>query len=164
MRVAVICEPLRKPVGRYGGVVRDVSAADLAAAVILEMVGRTGVAPEHIDDVLTDRFGILRLRWERSRVTVDVKVNYTFECGQRWGSSKNALGEHFFCRGLVRTALLGIGVEHETMAGLRYRPLHPTSVSNYSTLTSLARCQSRLKRICGSFGNCTALCLFVIKT
>ena len=52
MRDAVICEPLRSPVGRYGGVFRDVPAADLAAAVIRELVARTGVAPEQIDDVL----------------------------------------------------------------------------------------------------------------
>ena len=30
MREAVICEPLRTPVGRYGGVFRDVPAAELA--------------------------------------------------------------------------------------------------------------------------------------
>jgi acetyl-CoA C-acetyltransferase len=52
MRDAVICEPLRTPVGRYGGVFRDVPAADLAAAVIRELVARTGVTPEDIDDVL----------------------------------------------------------------------------------------------------------------
>ena len=52
MRDAVICEPLRTPVGRFGGVFRDVPAADLAAAVIRELVWRTGVAPEQIDDVL----------------------------------------------------------------------------------------------------------------
>jgi acetyl-CoA C-acetyltransferase len=52
MRDAVICEPLRTPVGRFGGVFRDVPAADLAAAVIRELVARTGVTPELIDDVL----------------------------------------------------------------------------------------------------------------
>jgi len=52
MRDAVICEPLRTPVGRFGGVFRDVPAADLAAAVIRELVARTGVAPAQIDDVL----------------------------------------------------------------------------------------------------------------
>ena len=39
MRDAVICEPLRTPVGRYGGVFRDVPAADLAATVIRELRG-----------------------------------------------------------------------------------------------------------------------------
>ena len=32
LRDVVICEPLRTPVGGYGGVFRDVPAAELAAA------------------------------------------------------------------------------------------------------------------------------------
>jgi len=49
---AVICEPLRTPVGRFGGVFRDVSAAQLAATVIRALLDRTGVEPEHVDDVV----------------------------------------------------------------------------------------------------------------
>lgn len=52
MREAVICEPLRTPVGRYGGVFRDVPAAELAATVLTELVARTGIDPEVIDDVV----------------------------------------------------------------------------------------------------------------
>ncbi|WP_458683251.1 acetyl-CoA C-acetyltransferase [Prescottella equi] len=48
----VICEPVRTPVGRYGGVFRDVSAADLGARVIADLMRRTGIAPEAIDDVI----------------------------------------------------------------------------------------------------------------
>lgn len=48
----MICEPLRTPVGRYGGVFKDVPAADLAARVVGELVHRTGVDPESIDDVI----------------------------------------------------------------------------------------------------------------
>lgn len=48
----VICEPLRTPVGRYGGVFRDVPAADLGARVVSELVRRTGIAPESVDDVI----------------------------------------------------------------------------------------------------------------
>jgi acetyl-CoA C-acetyltransferase len=51
-RDAVICEPLRTPVGRFGGVLRDVSAAVLAATVIRELVARTGLRGEHVDDVI----------------------------------------------------------------------------------------------------------------
>ena len=40
MRDAVICEPLRTPVGRFGGVVRDVPASTLAATVIGELISR----------------------------------------------------------------------------------------------------------------------------
>jgi acetyl-CoA C-acetyltransferase len=52
MREAVICEPVRTPVGRYGGQFKDVPAADLGAAVIRELVRRTGITGEDVDDVL----------------------------------------------------------------------------------------------------------------
>jgi len=48
----VICEPLRTPVGRFGGVFRDVGAATLAATVIRELVARTGLRGEDVDDVI----------------------------------------------------------------------------------------------------------------
>jgi len=51
-RDAVICEPLRTPVGRFGGVFRDISAQVLAASVIRELVARTGLRGEHVDDVI----------------------------------------------------------------------------------------------------------------
>jgi acetyl-CoA C-acetyltransferase len=51
-RDAVICEPLRTPVGRFGGVLRDVGAASLAATVIRELLARTGMRGEHVDDVI----------------------------------------------------------------------------------------------------------------
>ena len=52
MREAVICEPLRTPVGRYGGVYKDVPAADLAATVLRALVERTGISGDDVDDVL----------------------------------------------------------------------------------------------------------------
>jgi acetyl-CoA C-acetyltransferase len=52
MRDAVICEPLRTPVGGFGGVFRDVPPVKLAATVIAELVTRTGLAPEQVDDVI----------------------------------------------------------------------------------------------------------------
>jgi acetyl-CoA C-acetyltransferase len=52
MRDAVICEPLRTPIGRAGGTLREVTATRLAAIVITALLQRTGVAPEDIDDVL----------------------------------------------------------------------------------------------------------------
>ena len=51
-RDAVICQPLRTPVGRFGGVFRDVGAAVLAATVIREVVSRTGLRGEDVDDVI----------------------------------------------------------------------------------------------------------------
>ncbi|MHB8692730.1 MAG: acetyl-CoA C-acetyltransferase [Solirubrobacteraceae bacterium] len=52
MRDAVICEPIRTPVGRFGGVYKDVPATKLAATVIAELLKRTGVPGDQIDDVL----------------------------------------------------------------------------------------------------------------
>ena len=52
MRTAVVCEPLRTPVGRYGGVFRDVTAAELGATVIGALLQRTGVAGDAVDDVI----------------------------------------------------------------------------------------------------------------
>jgi acetyl-CoA C-acetyltransferase len=51
-RDAVICQPLRTPVGRFGGVFRDVSAAALASTVIRELVSRTGLHGKDVDDVI----------------------------------------------------------------------------------------------------------------
>lgn len=52
LRDAVICEPLRTPVGGYGGVFRDVTAAALAATVVRAVLARTGVPAEAVDDVI----------------------------------------------------------------------------------------------------------------
>ncbi len=51
MRDAVICEPVRTPVGGFGGSLRDVPAADLAAIVVRELMARTAVPPAVVDDV-----------------------------------------------------------------------------------------------------------------
>jgi acetyl-CoA C-acetyltransferase len=52
MRDAVICEPVRTPVGRFGGVFRDVPVTALAATVIRELLRRTGLPPAAVEDVL----------------------------------------------------------------------------------------------------------------
>jgi len=52
VRDAVICEPLRTAVGRFGGVFAAVPAATLAATVIGELVRRTGLPPHSVDDVV----------------------------------------------------------------------------------------------------------------
>jgi acetyl-CoA C-acetyltransferase len=51
-RDALICEPLRTPVGRFGGVFRDVPAAKLASTVVVALIERTGLPADAIDDVL----------------------------------------------------------------------------------------------------------------
>jgi acetyl-CoA C-acetyltransferase len=52
MREVVVCEPLRTPVGGFGGVLREVPAHALAATVIRALLDRTGIAPDTVDDVL----------------------------------------------------------------------------------------------------------------
>ena len=60
MRDAVICEPLRTPVGRFGGVFRDLPAAKLASTVVSAVVERTGLPHEAIDDVLLGQYRMPR--------------------------------------------------------------------------------------------------------
>lgn len=48
----VLCAPRRTPVGRYGGVFRDLEAQDLAVAAVRAVVEATGIAPEDVDDVI----------------------------------------------------------------------------------------------------------------
>lgn len=50
LRRAAIVSPLRTPVGRFGGGLRDLSAADLAATAVRAVVARSGIEPARIDD------------------------------------------------------------------------------------------------------------------
>src|SRR3954447_10368941 len=52
MRDALICEPLRTPVGRFGGMFRDVPVTDLATTVIKAVIERCKLPVAQIDDVL----------------------------------------------------------------------------------------------------------------
>src|SRR5207247_9694976 len=51
-REAYICAALRTPVGKHGGALARVRADDLAAVPIKAVVGRTGIDPRAIDDVI----------------------------------------------------------------------------------------------------------------
>src|SRR3712207_8041117 len=50
MRDAVICSPVRTPVGRFGGAIKDVDAETLASIVVEAVLQRTGIDPAAIDD------------------------------------------------------------------------------------------------------------------
>lgn len=52
MRDVVICEPVRTPIGRYGGALRPLSAAELAEIALRALLERTGLAPAEVDDVV----------------------------------------------------------------------------------------------------------------
>jgi acetyl-CoA C-acetyltransferase len=48
----VVCEPLRTPVGGFGGALRDVPAHELAATVVRALLERTGLPGDAVDDVV----------------------------------------------------------------------------------------------------------------
>ena len=48
----VICDPVRTPVGRYGGAFASLSAVDLASHTLRELVRRTGLGEGDVDDVI----------------------------------------------------------------------------------------------------------------
>lgn len=52
MRETVIVEAVRTPVGKRNGALAGMHAADLSAVVLNELVERTGIGPEIIDDVV----------------------------------------------------------------------------------------------------------------
>jgi acetyl-CoA C-acetyltransferase len=52
MREAVICEPVRTPIGRYGGMFKSQTAVDLGVAVLRGLLDRTAIAPEAVQDVI----------------------------------------------------------------------------------------------------------------
>ena len=51
LREVVVVDALRTPIGRWGGALATVRADDLAAFAIRELVARTHVDPERIDDI-----------------------------------------------------------------------------------------------------------------
>ncbi|MCX0277366.1 acetyl-CoA C-acetyltransferase [Nocardia zapadnayensis] len=48
----VICEPLRSPVGAYGGQFKDIAPEELGTQVVKALIERTGIDPNVIDDVI----------------------------------------------------------------------------------------------------------------
>jgi acetyl-CoA C-acetyltransferase len=52
MREVVICEPVRTPIGRYGGMFKSQNAVDLGVAALRGLLERTGIAPDVVQDVI----------------------------------------------------------------------------------------------------------------
>jgi acetyl-CoA C-acetyltransferase len=52
MREAVICEPVRTPIGRYGGMFKSQTAVDLGVAALRGLLERIGIAPDSVQDVI----------------------------------------------------------------------------------------------------------------
>jgi 3-oxoadipyl-CoA thiolase len=51
MKEAVIVEAVRTPMGRHGGILKDVRTDDLGAFIIAKLVEKTGINKEEIEDV-----------------------------------------------------------------------------------------------------------------
>jgi acetyl-CoA C-acetyltransferase len=51
-RDVVICEPVRTAIGGYGGVLKSLTAAELGVSALTGLLGRTGIEPAAIDDVI----------------------------------------------------------------------------------------------------------------
>jgi 3-oxoadipyl-CoA thiolase len=64
MREAVIVEAVRTPMGRHGGILKNVRTDDLAAYIIAKMVEKAGINKEEIEDVY---FGCTNQAGEDSR-------------------------------------------------------------------------------------------------
>jgi 3-oxoadipyl-CoA thiolase len=64
MKEAVIVEALRTPMGRHGGILKDVRTDDLGAYIIAKLVDKTGINKEEIEDVY---FGCTNQAGEDSR-------------------------------------------------------------------------------------------------
>ncbi len=52
MRQAVICEPIRTPIGRYGGMFRSLTATELGVVALRGLMERTSLDPNAVDDVI----------------------------------------------------------------------------------------------------------------
>jgi 3-oxoadipyl-CoA thiolase len=64
MKEAVIVAAVRTPMGRYGGILKDIRTDDLAAYIIAKLVDKTGVNKDEIEDVY---FGCTNHAGEDSR-------------------------------------------------------------------------------------------------
>jgi acetyl-CoA C-acetyltransferase len=51
-RDAVICEPVRTPIGRYGGMFKSQSAVELGVAALAGLLERTGIPADAVQDVI----------------------------------------------------------------------------------------------------------------
>src|SRR6267154_1822122 len=122
MTEAYICAALRTPVGKHGGALAQVRADDLAAIPITAVVGRSGIDPLAIDDVILgctnqageDNRNVARMALLLAGLPVEVPgVTVNRLCG----SGLNAVGDaaRAIRSGEIELAIAG-GVESMTRA------------------------------------------------
>ena len=51
-RESLICEPVRTPIGLYGGMFKSQTAVDLGVAALTGLLDRTGIPPESVQDAI----------------------------------------------------------------------------------------------------------------
>ncbi len=104
MTEAYIIEAVRSPVGRRGGGLSGVHPADLGAAVLVELINRSGINPDLVDDVVmgcVDAIGpqagdIARTCWLAAGFSEDIPgVTVDRQCG----SSQQAV--HFAAQAVM---------------------------------------------------------------
>lgn len=96
LREAVICEPVRTPIGKYGSAFRTLSAVDLGVAALRGLLARTGLDGGHIDDIVLGHCNATSEAPAMGRVValdagLDVEIP-GFHLDRRCGSGLNAVG------------------------------------------------------------------------
>ena len=120
VREAVIVGAVRSPVGKRGGSLKDVHPVDLLADVLRELVARTGVDPERIEDSITgcvsqageQTFNIGRNAWLAAGFPETTPAT---TIDRQCGSSQQAA--HFAAQGVMAGAydlVVAAGVESMT--------------------------------------------------
>lgn len=146
MAEAVILDAVRSPIGKRGGALRETRPDALYAHVLNSLVGRSGIAPEHIEDVVTGcvsqageqganigRLGVLLSKLPQSVPALSLD--------RMCGSSQQAI--HFAAQavaaGDMRYAIAG-GVENMTRVpmfsniGGGFETLNPALLTKYDLI------------------------------
>ncbi|MDL9938077.1 thiolase family protein [Gordonia sp. ABSL1-1] len=131
-RDAVIVEAVRTPIGKRNGSLAEVHAVDLSALVLRELIRRTGIDPQTVDDVMwgcvtqlgdqssnVGRFAVLAAGWPESVPAVTINR----ACGSGQQAIESAA--HAVISGAYEIAVAG-GVE--TMSRV---PLGATRASGF---------------------------------
>jgi acetyl-CoA acyltransferase len=120
MREAVIIEAVRTPIGKRNGSLKDTHPVDLLAAVLKEVVERSGVDPERIEDNITgcvsqageQTFNIARNGWLAAGLPEEVPAT---TIDRQCGSSQQSI--HFAAQGVMAgqyDLVVASGVENMT--------------------------------------------------
>lgn len=160
MKNVLIVDSVRTAVGRIGGSLRDVDVDFLAAKVIEEVINRTGVSKEEIDEVIigqakqsTDAPNLARLALLRAGLPIEV-TGYTVhrQCGSGLQAINNG-AQQIMC-GLSDIVIAG-GAESMSRAPFYIRNgRYGFGVGNTEILDSNTESQPRSQPI-ETYGNLT---------